>query len=97
MIPLSDLVTLVLLNRGMESSIQIPLLAARVEPVMLWIETLLQSPPELYHMFTPLVTRLPICAPLTIGDEKSPAEMPMPYLHDWDAVSYTHLTLPTKA
>ena len=63
MIPLSDLVMLESVKRGIESSIQIPAAAAIVAPETLYTETPLQRPPELYQRLTPLVTRFPMLAP----------------------------------
>ncbi len=63
MIPLSDLVMLESVKRGIESSIQTPAAAAIVAPDMLYTETPLQRPPELYQRLTPLVTRFPMLAP----------------------------------
>ena len=80
MIPLSELETFEFVNRGIESSTQIAAAAANVAPVTLVIEMSLQRPPELYHRFTPRVTRLSIVAPWTIGAEDAPEEIPIPYL-----------------
>ena len=85
MIPLSEIEIWESVNKGTESSIQKAELAANVAPVIFSTDTWSQSPPELNHMFTPLVMRLEIWALWTIGVEKSPADIPIPYLQESEA------------